>query len=1775
MKKLKDYKILTTLYQNKAQTVYRALLLKDNTSVILKVLNPSFRNEGTITQFKQEYHVLKKLNSKYISHLLDATFSASEYFLVFKDTKSISCDDFIQKHPFTIDTILNIMQQSIKALLYIHNNGIIHTNINPRNLLYNEQTKEITLINFTNTLYINKQIPNTEKFHNENRDLAYVAPEQTQKVTWKLDYRSDFYSLGLTLYTLLTNQPPFKTKDSAELIYAQLNQQPLDLKQYRSDVPEVLENILKKLMEKNPDFRYQRHKAILHDIAIAVKYLKEYKLPNNFTLAQYDYFNINHNSTFFAREEELLKANKLFEIQNTIRCKTIFIHGESGVGKSRLVEEIFTRLVTQTSPPITVSGKFDLSYQSQPYAIFKQIFFQLDKLIASQDSKFIKSQKEHLDIIQNFFPELTKSNSKTLHDNHETISTQDKLPFAVKSLLKSLSNYKITIAIDDLQWADKASILLLTNLVFSSKLTHISYIIIYRQSELHKNNDAYSFVKNKNRIVDTNLDLHLENLSKIEISHILKKLFAVDTHIAINVANLLHDKTHGNIFYLKNFLQYLIDEKIITPTQNRWQFHVESIQTMQSTPNVVDIINKKFFHLHKDAQKYLKHLALLGNKFNLTLSKDLLTHLHYNKEIIYILQIQDFIKLDEENYKFLHDQIQKFVIEQIVESEKQEIYLILGNFLQKKYTQGHYGDIIQIVICYNAVYTHKLPRNLLSLYSQAIKLMLSNLAYSLALQSLKLLEKSCQMSSYAQIKLKTEVFYLNAQHDNAFAEISNLKQKANSLTKKLECYSLYKNICITKSKHFNSLIQCAHEIFLDLGISSFESKQIDITLENINNKILSHAFFKQPKTILKHKKMTNIKQIKLLGFLVDYWESCFYLVDLKQMRWAYLSIIEHSFNYGNSSYSSFAYILYGMELVQKKLFKKAGEFANVSLAINKKFHDDSMLPKVHNFVANFVNPYYKPLVSNIELYAKSLHQAKINQDIVFGTWANFLMHLSDYLSGTNLDDVIEHIDKQSEFILRSSDTKMIQIFKLLRNEIEYLISGEIKPTNQELINALEAENFAATLSWYGIIKAQTALLMSQPQNALDILQKYVKEEANEVIMFPKIRLHLIRIISLSILTRELREDEENLLLSDLEIFESYIHANPKNFRFEALLLQALQTKKQINLWESAQLFDKAIEEAQKQNNNFFIILSNLVATLFWKENNYRDLTSLYLNQTLNTLQLWGSNFLYTTTKQLTPDQNNIQISNKSKQKPSQNYLSLIESFQAISSATDTNSLLQTLMQTILHNANVTSAVVLVRENKDFVQKVSLNFKTAEINLHTSFNIPKRMIANVIKNKKVLIAQKPKNSVEFEFDSYIQQNNPQTCYMIPALVEKKVESMLYLENNDISLELNENDILTLEQLLIQATIVLKNISLYNDVNHHLSKLNEAQAIANIGSWQFNNSSQEITWSAQTYRIYNLEPFSIPIDNEWFVEHLVEEEKEYVMQAADKLMRGEEEYDVTHKIITVDNKEKIVRQRAKAWSENGVTFMSGTIQDITEQSLKDKLFLMQTRQAQMGEMLSMIAHQWRQPLAVMNNIVSLQRLNFIFQAEDIPATLTAEMTRSFDDLETHIQHLSQTIDDFRDFFKPDKSPNITKNSTIIEKALRIVESLLNTNGVEVLTEYENDNEYSSFENELEQVILNLLTNANDAFIQKNTQNPQISIKTNIINHVAHIDILDNAGGVEPAMLNDLFLPYTSTKNAKNGTGLGLYMSKTIVEEHCLGSLDVENRENGALFSIKFPV
>ena len=252
-----------------------------------------------------------------------------------------------------------------------------------------------------------------------------------------------------------------------------------------------------------------------------------------------------------------------------------------------------------------------------------------------------------------------------------------------------------------------------------------------------------------------------------------------------------------------------------------------------------------------------------------------------------------------------------------------------------------------------------------------------------------------------------------------------------------------------------------------------------------------------------------------------------------------------------------------------------------------------------------------------------------------------------------------------------------------------------------------------------------------------------------------------------------------------------------------------------------------------------------------------------------------------------------------------------------------------------------------------------------------------------------------------------------------------------------------------------------------------------------------------------------------------------------------------------IVNIDNEEYILSVAA----------------DITELKEKDEMLINQSRHAAMGEMIGMIAHQWRQPLSV----ISMEANNMLLDIalEDFSCVEAEKYANS---ITVQTQNLSQTIDDFRNFFKPDKVISKVNVKNILDQTLSIVKESLKNNNIKLTISYQTEKEVNAYPRELMQVFVNIINNSKDALLSNNKDNASIDIEVYEDTIYVNTKICDNGGGIENHILSKVFDPYFSTKDEKTGTGLGLYISKMIIEDHLNGVIEVNNTGKGACFTIK---
>ena len=258
---------------------------------------------------------------------------------------------------------------------------------------------------------------------------------------------------------------------------------------------------------------------------------------------------------------------------------------------------------------------------------------------------------------------------------------------------------------------------------------------------------------------------------------------------------------------------------------------------------------------------------------------------------------------------------------------------------------------------------------------------------------------------------------------------------------------------------------------------------------------------------------------------------------------------------------------------------------------------------------------------------------------------------------------------------------------------------------------------------------------------------------------------------------------------------------------------------------------------------------------------------------------------------------------------------------------------------------------------------------------------------------------------------------------------------------------------------------------------------------------------------------------------------------------------------------------VEQRTAELEELNTSLEHRVQVEIQNHRTKDKMLIQQSKMAEMGDMLSMIAHQWRQPL---------NQISYIFMNID-SAYEYKELSKEYLDTKLkeaneQIEFMSATIDDFRNYFRPQKEKQFVLVSDVVQSCVSLMKQSLEASDIDVQTTSQGRDLTHIYKNEFLQVLLNLVKNAKDVLVQKKIQNPKITISSSCYKDKLIVEVIDNGGGVDEKLFDKIFEPYFSTKDKKHGTGLGLYMSKMIIEEHLNGELSVSNTQEGACFRIE---
>lgn len=633
--------IQSKIYESNHSTIYRGLRRSDRRPIILKVLKPNYRTPIETARYKQEYEILKSLSLDGVIKVYSLEKYQKTWVLSLEDFGGESLKFLMKQRTFSLEEFFNLAIRITEVLGDIHAANIIHKDINPSNIIFHPATEELKIIDFGIATQLTRENLTLKNPSVLEGTLAYISPEQTGRMNRCLDFRTDFYSLGVTFYELLTHQLPFEVTDTLEFVHCHLAKQPIPPHELNSEIPQAVSEIVMKLLAKTAEERYQSAWGIKADLVdclmqleahgtIETIFLGENDISDRFQIPQKLYGRETELSTLLAAVERVrgtVQGETYSPQKTTHLVEWILVSGPAGLGKSALIQELYTRLAEQAG--YFIRGKFDPVQQHLPYAAIVKAFQSLMQQLLTENTEPVKQWQNRLQLalgndahlITEVIPEV-----QLILGSDPCLSTLNSSPspdYFNSVFLRFLkvfcqNEYPLVVFLDDLQWIDAASLELIELIMQDEALNHFLLIGAYRNSEVSATHSLILTLEALQKAGKQVNQIFLSPLNLEEITQLISETLYRDQKTVKPLAETVEQKTGGNPFFVHQFLKMLYQEKLINFDFEllRWQWDLSQIQVQNVTDKLVELLVSQIQKLAPATQQVLQLAARVGQPFD-------------------------------------------------------------------------------------------------------------------------------------------------------------------------------------------------------------------------------------------------------------------------------------------------------------------------------------------------------------------------------------------------------------------------------------------------------------------------------------------------------------------------------------------------------------------------------------------------------------------------------------------------------------------------------------------------------------------------------------------------------------------------------------------------------------------------------------------------------------------------------------------------------------------------------------------------------------------------------------------------------------------------------------------------------------------------------------------------------------------------------------------------------------------------------------------------------
>jgi predicted ATPase/signal transduction histidine kinase len=1239
--------------------------------VVIKVLRREYPSFGELVQFRNQYTIAKNLPIPGIVPPLSLAPLGSGYALVMEDWGGISLGQYVQQQSLGVTQVLAIALQIADILHDLHQHQVVHKDIKPANILIHPESKQVKLIDFSIASLLPKETQEIQSPNILEGTLAYLAPEQTGRMNRGIDYRADFYALGVTLYQLFTGTLPFTSTDPLELVHCHIAQVPVPIDQVKAGIPGMVAAIVTKLMAKNAEDRYQSAMGLKHDLEQCLSQWKATGEIARFELGQRDLsdrFLIPEK--LYGREAEVQTLLDAFDRVATGASELMLVAGFSGIGKTAVVSEVHKPITRQQG--YFIKGKFDQFNRNIPLSAFVQslrdlmgqLLSESDDHLAQWQAKILAAVGENGQVLIDVIPELEQIIGKQptapeLAGN----AAQNRFNRLFQNFIEvfTTAEHPLVLFLDDLQWADSASLQLIKLLMNDNG--YLLMLGAYRDNEV---SPVHPFIltvedlKKAQAIVHT---ITLQPLTLQDTNALIADTLNCSTELAQPLTQLIDRKTQGNPFFTTQFLKALHEEKYITFNSDRrhWECDIAQVNALALTDDVVEFMARQLQKLPDDTQHVLKLAACVGNQFDLaTLAivserslADAATALWKALQEGLILptsQIYKFFqrteKSDTQNtvnpkYRFLHDRVQQAAYSLIPEDQQQSTHLAIARLLRQNTPDTELeANIFEIVNHWNraiALLINPLEKtNLAQLNLMAGNKAKAANAYEPALtycrKGLSLLDDLGGWQNQTSLML--------ALHEGAAAaaylcgDFAQMEQWVSAiLAQKLEPLDLVKTYEIQMQAHGN---QGQFSEAIAIGQNALEQFNIHLpeqpTPADVVPALKEVAELLNSRTaddLLDLPVMTDTVSLASMQLLSSIIPASYVCAPLL-FPFVVLAQVKLSIQAGNTALSAFGYSCYAILLsgILEDL-DAAYEFGQIALKLAEKFKVQTVQAKVNFVVGTFTISCKSHSRNSIPLLTEAFKIALEVGDFGHTGYSAAYRCQFSYATGQELTALLAEIEISIATLLKlniiASSNHSSTVFQTIQR-LQTTRNQDLLTAQKELHNVLTTSNDLNGLHFYWVYRLTASYLLNEMVEAKQdaaaarqTLAAGVGHNSIPIFYFYDSLTALVDLSEVSDKTAVLNRVAEN----QTKLHHRAYHA-PMNFQHKYDLVEAERSRVLGNKIEASELYDRAIAGAKENGYIQEEALANELAAKFYLNWGKEKIAQDYLTNAYYGYTRWGA-----------------------------------------------------------------------------------------------------------------------------------------------------------------------------------------------------------------------------------------------------------------------------------------------------------------------------------------------------------------------------------------------------------------------------------------------------------------------------------------------------------------------------------------------------------------------